>query len=137
MLASMLIAASATITGLLGCVHLLFTFSGPKLHPRDHNVMLAMKHTCPVITKETTVWRATVGFNASHSLGLILFGSVYTYLALTQSAMFWQSSLLETLGLLMLLTYLTLAKLYWFSVPFWGVTLATTLYVAGLIAHAM
>ena len=137
MLASTLIAASAAITGLLGCVHLLFTFNGHKLHPRDHNVMLAMEHTCPVITKETTVWRATVGFNASHSLGLILFGIVYPYLVLAQPAIFWQSPWLVTLGLVVLLAYLTLAKLYWFSVPFRGVTLATTLYVAGLIAHAI
>ncbi|MEO7253266.1 MAG: hypothetical protein ABIZ64_03385 [Casimicrobium sp.] len=137
MLASTLIAASAAITGLLGCVHLLFTFNGPKLHPRDPNVMRAMANTCPVITKETTVWRATVGFNASHSMGLMLFGIIYPYLALAQPTMFWQSPLLITLGLVVLLAYLTLAKLYWFSVPFRGVTLATTLYVAGLIVHAL
>ncbi len=136
MLASTLIAASAVITGLLGSVHLLFTFNGPKLHPRNKNVMLAMEHTCPVITKETTVWRATVGFNASHSMGLMLFGIIYPYLVLAQPTMFWQSTFLMTLGLVVLLAYLTLAKLYWFSVPFRGVALATALYVAGLIVHA-
>ncbi len=137
MLASMLIAASALITGLLGSIHLLFTFNGPKLHPRDKNVMLAMEHTFPVITKETTVWRATVGFNASHSMGLMLFGVIYPYLAFAQPVVFWQSTLLTTLGLVVLLAYLTLAKLYWFSVPFRGVALATALYIAGLIAHAI
>ena len=137
MLASTLIAASAAITGLLGSIHLLFTFNGPKLHPRDKNVMLAMEHTCPAITQETTVWRATVGFNASHSLGLMLFGIIYPYLVLTQPAMFWQSTLLITLGLVVLLAYLTLAKLYWFSGPFRGVALATALYVAGIVTNAV
>ena len=136
MLASTLIAASAIITALLGSVHLLITFNGPKLHPRDKNVMLAMEHTCPVITKETTVWRATIGFNASHSLGVMLFGIIYAYFALAQPGVFWQSTFLLALGLIVLVAYLTLAKLYWFSVPFRGIALATALYIAGLIAHA-
>ena len=135
MLASTLIASSAAITGLFGSIHLLYTFNGAKLHPRDKNVMLAMEHTCPVITKETTVWRATLGFNATHSMGLMLFGTIYAYLALAHPAVFWQSTFLLTLGLVVLIAYLVLAKLYFFSVPFRGIALATMLYVAGLIAH--
>jgi hypothetical protein len=137
MLASTLIAASAATLGLLGSIHLLYTFNGPKLHPRDKSVMLAMEHTCPVITKETTVWRATIGFNASHSLGLMLFGIIYAYLALAQRTLFWQSTLLVTLGLIVLLMYVVLAKLYWFSVPFRGALLATLLYVAGLVTQGV
>ena len=34
-IASLLIAASAAIILLLGLIHLLYTFSGPKLLPRD------------------------------------------------------------------------------------------------------
>lgn len=137
MLASTLIAFSAAITGLFGSIHLLYTFNGSKLHPRDKNVMLAMEHTCPVITQETTVWRATVGFNATHSLGLMLFGTIYGYLALAHPLVFWQSTFLLTLGLVVLIAYLVLAKLYFFSVPFRGIALATTLYVAGLVTNAV
>jgi len=36
------------------------------------------------------------------------------------------------LGLLLLVGYAVLAKLYWFSVPFRGVLLSAALYVAGL-----
>ncbi len=136
MLASTLIAVSAAITGLLGSIHLLYTFNGPKLHPRDKNVMLAMEHTCPVITKETTVWRATVGFNATHSMGLMLFGAIYAYLALALPVVFWQSTFLLTLGLVVLVAYLILAKIYFFSIPFRGIALATTLYVVGLLIRA-
>jgi len=137
MLASNLIAASAAITGLFGSIHLLYTFNGPKLHPRDRNVMLAMENTCPVITNETTVWRANVGFNATHSLGLMLFGAIYAYVALAHPAVFWQSTFLLAFGQAVLIAYLVLAKLYFFSVPFRGIALATALYIAGLIAHAM
>jgi hypothetical protein len=136
MLASTLIAASAAITCLFGSIHLLHTFNGPKLHPRDKNVMLAMEHTCPVITTETTVWRATLGFNATHSMGLMLFGTIYAYLALAQPVVFWQSTFLLTLGLVVLIAYLVLAKIYFFSIPFRGIAVAMLLYMAGLIAHA-
>ena len=135
MLASTLIAISAAITALFGSIHLLYTFHGPKLHPRDKNVMLAMEHTCPVITKETTVWRATVGFNATHSMGLMLFGAIYAYLALAHPVVFWQSTFLMTLGLIVLIAYAVLAKLYFFSIPFRGIVLATMLYVAGLVTN--
>ena len=35
-----------------------------------------MGEISPVITKETTVWRCWVGFNASHSMGLMLYGLI-------------------------------------------------------------
>ena len=137
MLASTLIAASAAVTALFGSVHLLYTFNGTKLHPRDKNVMLAMEHTFPVITRETTVWRASIGFNATHSMGLMLFGVIYGYLALAHPAVFWQSPFLLALGLIVLAAYLVVAKLYFFSIPFRGIALATALYVAGLASGAM
>ena len=39
-----------------------------------------------MITRETTMWKAWVGSNASDSYGAILFGAVYGYLSLTHSA---------------------------------------------------
>lgn len=134
MLASILLAGSAAIVLLFGSMHLLFTFNGPKLHPRDPAVAAAMKATTPVITRETTVWRATLGFNATHSMGLMLFGLIYGYLALAQPVMLWQSGFLLALGLVTLIAYLVLAKLYFFSMPFRGIALATILYIAGLVA---
>jgi hypothetical protein len=133
MLASSLIAASAALLLLLGSMHLLFTFSGSKLHPRDPAVKAAMMAAHPVITRETTVWRASIGFNASHSMGAMLFGLVYGYLALAHPAVLWQSTFLLALGLVTLLAYAVLAKRYWFHVPFRGIALATSLYAAALV----
>jgi hypothetical protein len=42
--------------------------------PRDPTVQLSMTRALPLIYRETSMWRAWVGFNASHSMGLILFG---------------------------------------------------------------
>lgn len=128
----LLIAASAGIILLLGLVHLLYTFHGPKLLPRDRDLQARMQEVSPVITRETTMWKAWIGFNASHSYGAILFGAVYGYLALAHGALLFQSAYLLTLGLLLLAGYLFLGQRYWFSVPFHGILLATLLYVVAL-----
>lgn len=133
MLASTLVAASAGIVLLFGGIHLLYTLHGNKLHPRDPAVLEAMQQTHPVITRQTTMWRANHGFNITHSMGLMLFGLVYGYLALLQSVLLWQSVFLLALGLVTLVTYVVVAKRYFFSIPFRGVTLATLLYVTGVV----
>jgi len=131
-LAISLVVASAAIILVLGLMHLLFTFRGSKLHPRDPELHARLKQVSPVLTRETTMWNAWVGFNASHSFGAILFGTVYGYLALAHSTFLFQSWFLLLLGLLLLVGYVFLAKRYWFSVPLRGILSATTLYVIGL-----
>ena len=115
MQASILIAASAAIIFLLGLVHLIYTFHGSKLDPRDTELKAKLMTVSPVISRETTMWRAWIGFNASHSYGAILFGAVYGYLAILHSAFLFQSWFLLAVGLLLLVGYAVLGKLYWFS----------------------
>jgi hypothetical protein len=129
--AQFLIAASAAVLGSLGGVHLLYTYVGNKLDPRDPAVREAMERVSPVITRQTTVWRATKGFNASHSLGIIAFALVYGYLAAWRPDVLGGSLFLSALGLTVLLAYLALARRYFFSIPFRGVALACVLYACG------
>lgn len=135
MLPALLIAASAFVILALGLVHLLYTFHGPKLLPRDPALQAAMQAVSPQITRQTTMWRAWVGFNASHSMGAMLFGAVYGYLALAQAALLFGSWFLCALGLAQLLGYAWVGARYWFSVPFRGVLVAATLFAAGLVAQ--
>lgn len=128
----LLMAASAAVLLLLGLLHLLYTFQGPKFLPRDGELQKRMEEVSPVITRQTTMWKAWVGFNASHSMGAILFGAVYGYLALVHGALLFQSAFLLGLGLAMLLGYVYLARRYWFSIPFRGILLATVLYLLAL-----
>jgi hypothetical protein len=130
-----LIAASAAIILFLGLAHLLFTFYGPKMQPQDSELITRMQETNLVITRETTLWMAWIGFNASHSLGAILFGAVYGYLSLAHSVFLFQSTYLLSLGLVFLFVYVFLAKRYWFSVPFRGILMSTVLYVAALFIN--
>ena len=78
--------------------------------------------------------RAFVGFNASHSMGLILFGLIYCFLAITNSPLLFRSPFLLIVGLAMLGGLLALCKVYWFSVPFIGVGISLVCYVASIAA---
>ena len=131
-LASWLVAASAAIILMLGAIHLLYTFRGAKLHPRERALQERMKETSPVLTRQTTMWKSWVGFNASHSQGAILFGLIYGYLALAHAALLFQSPYLLLLGLAMLLGYAFLGKRYWFSIPYRCILAATVLYIAAM-----
>jgi hypothetical protein len=129
----LLVAASAAIVLLLGLIHLMYTFRGPMLLPRDPELRTRMQEVSPVITRQTTMWRAWVGFNASHGFGAVLFGAVYGYLSLAHSAFLFQSTFLLSLGLLLLLGYVFLAKRYFFRTPLLGILMATFLYALALI----
>jgi hypothetical protein len=132
-LPSLLIAASAAIIFTLGALHLWYTFRGNKLHPRDPELRVRLEQTPLVLTRQTTMWKAWVGFNASHSCGAMLFGAFYGYLALAHGAFLFQSWFLLALGLLALVAYAFMARRYWFSVPFRGILLATAFYVIALV----
>jgi hypothetical protein len=131
----MFIAASAAIILLLGFTHLWYTFRGPMLHPRDPALTARMMTVSPVITPESTMWRLWIGFNSTHSFGLIFFGAVFGYLAVRHGAFLFQSWVLLALGFALLLGYAVVAKVYFFSAPFRGVALATVLYVLGIVVN--
>ena len=72
------------------------------------------------------------GFNASHSMGAILFGLVYGFLAVAHSQLLFHSVFLLVVGLAMLGGLFALGKVYWFSIPFRGIGVALACYVAGV-----
>ena len=133
MFAPLCIAAAAGIILALGLVHLVYTFRGPKLRPRDPALEAAMRSGFPGLTRQTTIWKSWVGFNASHSLGAILFGLAYAHLALFQPEVLFGSPFLCTLGALALAGYLALGVAYWFSIPRRGIAIACALFAAGLL----
>ena len=132
-----LVAVSAAILLVLGVIHLVYTFSGTKLTPRDPAVQTSMAEAYPVITKEITMWQAWIGFNTTHSMFLILFGFIYGYLALVQTELLFRSPFLTILGGAMLLALLAVSRFYFFSIPFAGVCLAVICYVAGILVEKL
>jgi hypothetical protein len=130
--AKILMVLSASIVFTLGAIHLAYTFRGPELMPRDPALKVGMSQVSPVLTKETTIWRCWVGFNASHSMGLILFGLVFGFLALAHGQLLFQSPFLLVVGLAMLVGLLVLCKVYFFSAPLTGISISLSCYVASI-----
>ena len=132
MAATILMVLSASIIFTLGVLHLIYTFWGPKLTPRDTALQISMSQISPVISKETTIWRCWVGFNASHSMGAIFFGLVFGFLALTHGQLLFQSPFLLIVGLAMLGGFVALGKVYWFSAPLTCISISLVCYVASI-----
>ena len=128
-----LMSLSALVVLTLGVLHLVYTFRGPKLTPRDPALQARMAEVPLVITRQTTMWRAWVGFNASHSMGAILFGLIYGFLGNAYPEILFASPFLLGVGLAMLGGLAVLAKLYWFRIPFAGVLISLVCYVLGVV----
>lgn len=122
-----------SIFGLLGSAHLLYMFFSNKFEAYDSSVTQSMKETSLILTKETTLWKAWVGFNASHSIGVMFIAIIYTTLALKYFDVIEQSLLLSLLPILIGLSYLILAKKYWFSSHFIRISIATMCFIAAAI----
>jgi len=132
MAARVLMVLSASIVFTLGVVHFVYTFWGPNLTPRDPALQISMRQISPVIAKETTVWRVWVGINASHSMGLILFGLVFGFLAVAHGQLLFHSPFLLVVGLAMLGGLVVLSKIYFFSAPFAGISVSLACYIASI-----
>jgi hypothetical protein len=132
MAARILMVLSASIVFMFGILHLVYTFWGPKLTPRDPTLQISMSQISPVITKETTMWRAWVGFNATHSMALILFGLIFGFLGVAHAQLLFESPFLLGVGLAMLAGLVVLCKLYFFSAPLTGVSISLACYIASI-----
>lgn len=128
-----LIVAGALIFGLLGTVHLAYTLFTGMFSPRDATTEAAMKLTHPRLTRRTTLWKAWVGFNASHSLGAMLFAAIYLLLALAHMDWLREAPGLVWLAALGALAYLALAVRYWFRTPLIGIALASVCFLVAAI----
>lgn len=131
-----LLIVGGAIFGVLGTLHLVYTFFSNNFNALDQSVTQAMKGTSPVLTKETTMWDAWVGFNASHSLGAMLVAAFYIPLALTNMDVIRETGWFSILPVVIGLSYLALAKRYWFKVPYTGIFIATLSFIdAAVLIH--
>ncbi len=125
MLEQLLLIAGALIFGVLGLIHLIYTFFGSAFAPRDAATRTAMESTSPRLTRETTMWRAWIGFNASHSLGAIVFAVFVLLLALGHMPLLRAAPVFAWVAAANAVAWLWLARRYWFRVPFVGLLLAS------------
>ena len=131
--AKVLVLLGALVFGALGAIHLAYTFWSDKLLPRDQAAVDAMKGTTLVLTRQTTIWDAWIGFNASHSLGALLLAVFYVLLAAQHMEVLARSQSLLLPGIVAGCVYVWLAHAYWFRTPFIGVTIGTACLAAAFI----
>ena len=132
-ISQVLYISGAAIFGFLGFIHLIYTFFTNKFNAYDPDVTLAMKNTSPVIAKETTLWQAWVGFNASHSLGVIFFAAIYIPLASSNMQLIINNNWFAVLPSIVGFSYLFLAKNYWFKIPLIGILISTICFILAFV----
>ena len=83
------------------------------------------------------LWQAWLGFNLSHSLGLLMFGGAFLYVGIRHSSLFSQSVLLQGCAILISAAYLVMSLQFWYSRPAiaWGIAMACFVLAAAL-SHA-
>jgi hypothetical protein len=125
---------------LLGLLHALYTYldihQPRRLVPQDPAVAIAMAESQLRLARGgTTMWRAWVGFNFSHSLGLVVFGLVCIYAGTMLGKMVMPPAALLVFVAIALI-YVGLSLLYWFHIPTLCVALATVCLFVAWIRYA-
>lgn len=133
MIAKILWLMGSSIFLVLGSIHLYYTFFTSKFKARNKDVVTGMKSTSPVLTADTTMWNAWIGFNASHSAGAIFIALINIILALQYFPVLQNSIFIPLLDVITTGFYLWLAKKYWFSIPFTGILISTCCFVIATI----
>ena len=114
---------------ILGTLHLLYTFFSDKFSSRNKNVVDEMKSSHLILTKETTIWKAWIGFNASHSSGAMFIGVINFYLALEYLTVLQSDHFFFLFNIITIGFYVWLAKKYWFKIPFIGLLITLICYI--------
>jgi len=132
-----LLIAGACPYLVLGVAHALATPLRPDqrkgLSPFDPELGDQMAKSTLQLTRRTDMWRAWVGFNLSHSLGVVAFGVFVVLGARTPASFAAQGDVLVPLAVLVSLGYLTLAARYWFRTPILGCLFATAAFAASFL----
>jgi hypothetical protein len=131
---TLLALAGAAIMAVLGVMHLAYTLHDFGRRPRyfcptDAALTGAMRLTRTGLAPGgRDYWSGILGFNLSHSVGVLLF-AVMISLA-TLHAIAWLKPLLVLVGA----TYAAISYRCWFAVPTASILLATALMIAGWLA---
>ncbi len=124
-----LIYAAGIVYLLLGSGHGILTLSDvvkPRTFtPVDDNVRGAMQGMPIRLNPHTDLWRAWLGFNLSHSMGVVLFGTLLVVLARTGMPAYLDHLSWQIGTILFSLAYVLVSASYWFWMPTLGSGIAT------------
>jgi hypothetical protein len=133
MVAKILWLTGSSIFLILGILHLYYTFFTNKFNARNKSVTDEMKNSSPVLTKNTTMWNAWIGFNASHSAGAVFFGIINILLAAQHFSLLQDSVTIISLTITTVMFYCWLSIKFWFRIPFTGIAVAAGCFISATI----
>lgn len=121
----------------LGVAHALATprtsAQAKGLSPRDLALREAMAKDTILLSRRTTLWLAWVGFNLSHSLGAVLFGTVILLVGRSQASFQEQAGVFLPFTVAVSGLYLVLGLRYWFTTPTIGFALSGICFIASWV----
>lgn len=119
---------------ILGLIHVWATPVSPAqkkgLSPRDAALREAMTNSALMISRRLNFWSAWVGFNLSHSLGAVLFGTAVLLVGRTSTSFDHQASVFLPFAVSVSAIYLAVAVRYWFRIPIIGIAVSCACFVA-------
>jgi hypothetical protein len=135
MIATLLILGG-TVFGVLGALHAVYTLldlhNPRRLVPVDPSVAHAMANSALRLSGgRTDMWRAWIGFNFSHSLGVLLVAGLALWAGF-RIKMLPVGIIMPALTLIGCV-YEVLALLYWFRIPAIGVAIGTGCFAAAWV----
>ena len=138
-LSRILFISGGLVMLLLGTVHVVLTPQHPGerkgLSPVDPAVEDSLARARVGLSDRMDMWRAWVGFNLSHSLGVSLLGLTVLLVGRTSASFALNAAVFLPLAVMVSFAYLGLAVVYWYRAPVVGVGLAVALFVSAWALH--
>jgi hypothetical protein len=132
-IAQIFVILGASIFLILGIFHGVLTLQdlrNPRTFtPPDAALRQAMQQSNIAIHPQTNLWKAWLGFNLSHSLGLVMFGGTFVAIGLFYFEVFANSYWLQSCALLIATAYLIMSLKFWFDRPAIASTIALVCFV--------
>ncbi len=136
-MSQVLLAVGGGIFLILGSLHGLLTLrdlAKPRAFtPTDTRVREAMQDARLSLNPRVNLWKAWLGFNLSHSLGLVVIGSGIVAVAVLDFELFSSSAIVQDATASVAAAYLALSLAFWFWGPVAGSTVSL-LCIFGAIA---
>lgn len=121
------------IFGLLGVLHMLLTFFTNSFDLRNTELMQTLKQTNLRLNEDLSMWKAWIGFNASHSSGIIFIAVTNCFLAIRFYPMIQKNDWYFIFSICTIGFYVFLAWKYWFTPPLIGTSVTLVLYIAAYV----
>ena len=132
-MAQLSLTVGAAILCVLGLAHGVLTLRDMRqpraFTPTDSAVREAMKTARLALNPRVNLWQAWLGFNLSHSLGVLVFGGALLWLGSRHLDVFRESVVVQSGAVGIAAIYFLLSIRFWY----WGPALGTGLALACFI----